>query len=146
MMAFDTVKACAQDGPALAEIRALAMKDSLEAIGRYDVQRVRQRFLDRFDAAHTYKLVADGEVIGFYMFTPTEGGHQLDDFYVLPTYQGRGIGGKVMAQLKAAADQAKSTIKLGALRGSPSNAFYQRHGFEKTHEDDLDIYYQYRGA
>lgn len=33
------------------------------------------------------------------------------------------------------------TVSLGALRDSPSNRFYQRHGFVQTAEDEWDIYY-----
>ncbi|NVK30660.1 MAG: GNAT family N-acetyltransferase [Gammaproteobacteria bacterium] len=146
MKQLEINEACQSDGAALAEIRALAMKDSLEALGRYDEQRVRQRFLDRFDPTNTYKLIASGEVIGFYMLTPDTRGAHLDDLYVLPKYQGMGAGSRVIAELKTTADKAKTRITLGALRGSPSNDFYQRHGFIKTHEDEFDIYYQYCGA
>ena len=32
-------------------------------------------------------------------------------------------------------------VRVGALRGSSSNGFYQRHGFMRTAEDEWDIYY-----
>lgn len=36
-------------------------------------------------------------------------------------------------------------VKVGALRGSDSNRFYQRLGFRKLSEDEWDIYYTYGG-
>lgn len=37
--------------------------------------------------------------------------------------------------------RAGKSIRLNALRGSRSNAFYRRHGFTQTDEDEWDIYY-----
>ena len=42
------IKSIQSDGNRLAEIRAAAMKSSLEALGRFDEQRVRDRFLESF--------------------------------------------------------------------------------------------------
>jgi hypothetical protein len=47
-----------------------------------------------------------------------------------------------MNRIKQQADSALLPLRLGALRDSPSNGFYQRHGFFKTHEDRFDIYYE----
>jgi ribosomal protein S18 acetylase RimI-like enzyme len=60
---------------------------------------------------------------------------------VLPEYQGRGIGSAVLASIFADADSRSLPVKVGALRDSESNRFYQRHGFLKIEEAEWDIYY-----
>lgn len=47
----------------------------------------------------------------------------------------------MLRQIIADADLQLMPIRLGALRGSESNRFYQRHGFEQTDEAEWDIYY-----
>jgi len=59
----------------------------------------------------------------------------------LDAYQGRGIGAVVLGAVLADADSRNVSVKLGALRGSDANRFYQRHGFVKTEEAEWDIYY-----
>ena len=74
-----------------------------------------------------------------------DGYYSLDHLYIHPEYQSRGIGSTVLKLLLGKADLKGLTIKVGALRGSDSNRFYQRHGFRKNWEDEWDIYYIYDG-
>jgi hypothetical protein len=46
-----------------------------------------------------------------------------------------------LQEVFADADMQRMPIRLGALRGSDSNRFYQRHGFMPTDEAEWDIYY-----
>ncbi|RJG36063.1 N-acetyltransferase [Motilimonas pumila] len=117
------------------------MKASLEAVGRFDENRVRTRFLDRFSPEDTLKILVGGSLVGFYVILDKGDHLYLDHLYILPAYQGKGLGGKVITKLKVMAQG--STIKLGALKGSASNEFYLNHGFRQTHSDEFDIYYQF---
>jgi hypothetical protein len=47
----------------------------------------------------------------------------------------------VMRHLLVQSDDRQMPVHLCALRDSPSNRFYQRHGFVRTAEDEWDIYY-----
>ncbi|MEP0074002.1 MAG: hypothetical protein ABJE79_14995 [Marinomonas sp.] len=51
----------------MAEIRAAAMKPSLEALGRFDERRVRDRFLESFTPDETFQIVSDDEILGFFV-------------------------------------------------------------------------------
>ena len=44
------------------------MRESLEALGRFDPIRARERFLSGFDPALTKKAMIDGELVAFYVF------------------------------------------------------------------------------
>ena len=64
-----TENAKPEDAQSLADIRAEAMRESLEAVDRYDFVRVKERFLSGFLPELTHKILVDGQVAGFYMVT-----------------------------------------------------------------------------
>jgi GNAT superfamily N-acetyltransferase len=131
----------AADFEELAVLRIAAMRDSLERVGRFDPVRARERLRKSFYPEDTDFIRLDGENIGFYTFRRVEDGFFLDHLYVLPACQSRGIGTLVIQRLLLRSDALHLPVRLGALRDSASNRFYQRHGFRSTGEDEWDIYY-----
>ena len=131
-----------EDGPALAELRVHAMRESLEAIGRFDPLRARERFLARFTPEDTQAILAGGERVGVVVIRHLPGHTLLDHLYILPDQQSRGIGAQVLQMLFALADRAGLPVREGALKGSRSNDFYQRHGFVLIESAEWDNYYQ----
>ena len=129
------------DFDALVTLRIAAMRESLERVGRFDPERARVRLQNSFYPEHTQFILWEGERIGFYTFRPLSDGFHLDHLYVHPAHQLRGVGSFVMQHLIAQADAAQQSIHVGALRGSTSNRFYQRHGFVPVREEEWDIYY-----
>jgi GNAT superfamily N-acetyltransferase len=125
----------------LLSLRIAAMRESLERLGRFDPERARQRLRNSFHPEHTHFIMLDGQRIGFYTLRPTDAGFQLDHLYVHPSCQSQGIGSLVMRKLTSEADAAGKPIRLGALKESSSNCFYQRHGFVQEAEEEWDIYY-----
>ncbi len=140
---MEFIKANQDDGHMLADIRAAAMKSSLEALGRYDEMRVRSRFLDSFVPSDTVKLVSDSSTFGFYVLRDKRNHFYLDHLYIGPSFQGRELGKAVLERVKKEALAKSYMIRLGALKGSKANSFYQSNGFTKTHEDEFDIYYEW---
>jgi GNAT superfamily N-acetyltransferase len=130
-----------QDLEELVSLRIEAMRESLERIGRFDMQRARQRFARGFVPELTRHIVVDGVRVGFVVVKPTLEGATLEHLYVRPAHQGRGIGARVLAIVCAEADQQGMLLRAGALRDSGSNRFYLRHGFVRVGEGDWDIYY-----
>ncbi|WP_108124178.1 GNAT family N-acetyltransferase [Saccharospirillum mangrovi] len=139
-------RATLSDAVALSDIRAHAMKPSLVALGRYDEQVIRQRLLNKFQPDDTWKIFLQDNLVGFYVLTDHSDHLYLDHLYVLPSHQGLGIGRNVIERVQDDARRLQKTIRLGALKGSRSNAFYRRHGFLPTHEGEFDIYYQFDAA
>lgn len=132
------------DGDALADLRVLAMKESLEALGRFDEVRARIRFLDSFDPDATQKVLIDDELVGFYVVTEHSEHLYIDHLYVHPNHQGKSIGSTVLKSVIERARRINKPIKLGALKGSRSNLFYRSHGFVKVAEGEYDNYYELR--
>lgn len=134
-----------QDAQILAEIRALAMKPSLVALGRFDESRVRNRFLETFIPQDTITLTFEGELLGFYVLRTRTDHIWLDHLYIKPEYQNKQLGKKALIRVINLAKEKGLALRLGALRGSLSNRFYQNNGFVQTHEDEFDLYYEYVG-
>nr|WP_255429584.1 GNAT family N-acetyltransferase [Ramlibacter albus] len=130
-----------EDGDALATLRVEAMRESLERAGRFDPERARNRFLDAFSPDATHEIVANGERAGFYVLKWKGASLWLDHLYLKAQWQGRGIGAQVLRHVFARADELQVDVGVGALRGSPANRFYARHGFELVEQVDVDNYY-----
>lgn len=125
----------------LAEMRARVMKPSLEKVGRYDDKRVRDRLTNEFNSGNCRILKHDDKLLGFYYIVESESEINLKHLYVDIGYQKLGFGTKALDIIKT---EAKGkTIKVNALKESPSNSFYQRNGFKYVYEDEFDIYYSY---
>jgi len=128
------------DAEALVLIRIAAMRDSLERIGRFDAHRA----LSGFEPRHTRHIVKDGMPVGFVVVKPVDDGLLLDHLYVHPVCQGRGIGSQVLRRILAEAVRDNRCVRVGALKGSDSNRFYVRHGFELVEVAEWDHYYARR--
>lgn len=131
----------AGDGEALATLRVDAMRESLERAGRFDPVRARNRFLNSFSPPDTHEIAVGGERAGFFVLKWQGPSLLLDHLYLKAEWQNRGIGAAVLRHVFARADDLQVDVRVGALRGSPSNRFYARHGFELVEQVDVDNYY-----
>ena len=139
---MEYIKSKDSDANDLADLRAQAMKPSLVALGRFDEDRVRNRFLDTFIPQDTIKLTLEGELIGFYVLRTRTDHIWLDHLYIKPVHQNKQLGKKVLTRVIELAKEKGLVLRLGALKGSRSNGFYQNNGFVQTHEDEFDLYYE----
>ncbi|MFB7223951.1 GNAT family N-acetyltransferase [Streptomyces sp. NPDC056227] len=124
----------------MAELRAVVMRPDLERLGRYDEHRVRQRLRDIFAPEHTSVVVADGMFAGCVTLRPVESGWWLENFYLSPALQSRGIGTAVLRGLLERADAAGVDVRLDVLQGSAARQLYERHGFTLEREDPIDVF------
>lgn len=125
----------------LVEMRISAMRESLERIGRFDPQRARERFAASFAAERCQFILCDGQPAGFIQSESHEDHLRLQHLYVMPQFQGRGIGAQALEPLLEHSAREQLPIHLDALRGSDSNRFYRRLGFVQVGESEWDIHY-----
>ncbi|MFJ6080046.1 GNAT family N-acetyltransferase [Streptomyces sp. NPDC092369] len=128
------------DVETVAELRAVVMRPDLERLGRYDEHRVRQRFRDAFDPAHTWTIEVAGAFAGCVALRPAEDAHWLEHFYLAPRLQGSGIGSGVLGELLERCDRDGVLVRLNVLQGSPARRLYERHGFTVETEDPVDVF------
>lgn len=132
----------AADFDALLVLRVRAMQPSLQALGRFEPERARERFAATFLPEHMRHIVVEGQRVGCVTLRPKPGALRLDHHYIEPAAQKRGIGSWVMDWACSTADLRQQPLELAALQGSDANRFYQRHGFVELSRSDFDIEYR----
>ena len=146
MSALKILNAGNTDPSRLAAIRVAAMQPSLEAVGRFDPERARNRFLETYNRDETWLATVDGAIVGFYVLRHRNDHDYLDHIYIDPAHQGEGLGRKIMLGVQQQARERGLPIRLMALRSSPANDFYQSFGFVLERSDALDNYYTWDPA
>lgn len=132
----------AADFEALLALRVRAMQPSLQALGRFNPERARERFASTFLPEHMQHIVVDGERVGCVSLRPKTAALRMDHLYIEPIAQGCGLGAQVLDWACAQADWRQLPLELAALQGSDANRFYQRHGFAEVGRSDFDIEYR----
>lgn len=129
------------DPDLLATIRVAAMRPSLEAVGRFDPIRARERFLASYTAQDTHLIYAQDGLAGLYVVRQRPNHLYLDHLYIHPKHQGRGFGRIVLGWVQLEARKAQLPIKLVALKNSKANDFYLSCGFAFVTSDAFDNHY-----
>ncbi|GLS04083.1 hypothetical protein GCM10007860_12290 [Chitiniphilus shinanonensis] len=87
------------------------------------------------------KIVCDGVLAGVVLVSSSGREHaRIELLYLDPVYQGRGLGGQVLALVEAAYPQVR-VWSLDTTRHSARNLpFYQRHGYVVVGQDEDEFY------
>jgi GNAT superfamily N-acetyltransferase len=145
MAEWELRPASVADLEAVAELRAVVLREDLQRLGRYDERRVRQRLRDGFVPAHTWIIEAGGTFAGCVSLRPAVEAYWLEHFYVAVHLQGKGIGSAVLRRLLERCDRYGVPVRLNVLQGSAARRLYERHGFTLEQEDPVDVF-MVRGA
>ena len=133
---------CEADFEALLAIRIDVMREHLERVFRYSPQRARGYFREAFDEPGLRTILIGEELAGCVAFRRGEEAVQIDSFYLARPLHNRGLGAAILKVLLTEADALKKPVRLGVLHGSRADRFYERHGFVKVSEDDIERYYE----
>jgi len=127
----------------LLALRLAVMRDNLERIGRFDLQRSTERFRNGFRPADTRRIVVAGATAGCVaLWAEPDGAMRVEHFYLAVAFQRRGLGAGVLRALFHEAPPSVTLFRVGALRDSDAIRFYERHGFVKVSEGEWDIEYE----
>ena len=127
------------DAQWIAELRACVLRPDLERLGRFDPDRVRQRFLSAFDPGVTQVVLVRGQEAGSIAVRPDEGSLWIEHFYLRAECQGKGTGSLVLRS-ELDASQGDRPFRLNVLQGSRAQALYERHGFVVESQDAVDVF------
>ena len=122
----------------LLALRIAAMRESLERLGRFDRARAQPA------ARHLPPGIHQGNRAGRKtrrLLRAAPGRRRPAPGPPVPAPVVPGLGGRTLRRLLAQADAQGLPLRVGALRGSDSNRFYQRHGFVQIEESEWDIEY-----
>jgi len=126
----------------LLALRIDVMREHLERVFRYKPERARRIFREHFDEPGMRLILVGAEVAGCVGFRSGEAEIKIDSFYLDRRYQNRGLGATILKVLLAEADTQSLPVRLEVLHGSPAGRFYERHGFVKLDEDDVEARYE----
>jgi GNAT superfamily N-acetyltransferase len=126
----------------LLAIRIDVMREHLERVFRYKPSRARRIFREHFSEPGLRLILIGDETAGCVGFRIGESEIKIDSFYLARCYHNRGLGTVILKVLLAEADVLGLPVQLDVLHGSPADRFYQRHGFVKLGEDDVETHYE----
>jgi GNAT superfamily N-acetyltransferase len=126
----------------LLALRIEVMREHLERVFRYKPSRARRIFRQHFDEPGVRLILVNGERAGCVAFRVGKDEIGIDSFYLAARYHNRGLGTAILKVLLAEADTLGLPVRLEVLRGSPADRFYERHGFAKLDEDDVEARYE----
>ena len=130
------------DFEALLALRIRAMQPSLQALGRFDAARARERFLSTFVADCMHHIVHRCHRVGCVSLRRKPQALRIDHLYIDPDVQSQGVGSWALRWAQTQADEQQLPLELAALQGSAANRFYLRHGFTEVGRSDFDIEYR----
>ena len=126
----------------LLAIRIDVMREHLERVFRYKPSRARRIFREHLDQPGMRRLLVGGALAGCVAFRPGDAAITIDSFYLDRRFHNRGLGAAILKVLLAEADALGRPVRLDVLQGSPADRFYQRHGFRKIKEDEIECHYE----
>ncbi len=138
--AFGTAREA--DFEPLLAIRIEVMREHLERVFRYEPARARRFFRESFDEPGLRTILVDGVLAGCVGLRLRPDETHIDSFYLARRYHNRGLGASILKVLLDEADALGLPVRLDVLQGSPANRFYERHGFLKTGEDEIEVHYE----
>jgi len=97
--------------------------------GRFDAAAMRENAA-KMIASGSYAILVHGdEDMGVLHVERDPGDIWLGQLFILPEYQGQGIGTRLLRELKSEAAQARKPLRLRVLTVNPAKQLYEREGF-----------------
>lgn len=128
-----TRPACADDAEFAFVVKRAAFRGYADRAFGWDDQEQRELHERRF-ASQDFEVVRWGRRdVGVMAVVRGPDGFKLNQLFILPEYQGRGVGAAVMARLLGEARSVELPVRLQVLHvNARAIAFYERLGFART--------------
>jgi GNAT superfamily N-acetyltransferase len=147
---FEIMEVKAEDATELAVIHIAARRAEMPYLPEVHTEdEIRGWFASRVqDVPDSFRVARSGGQLVGYMFLYED---KLDDLYVLPDWQGRGVGSALLATAKALSPRR---LELSTFQqNARARAFYAARGFrevgltEGENEEGVpDVQYEWTGA
>ena len=84
-------------------------------------------------------MLVGGKPAGYLETTTLDTAVDLTNVVLLPAFQGKGIGTRIVQDVIAHATAQRLPVRLQVLRANPARALYERLGFRTLEETDLRV-------
>ena len=123
-------KAQATDSEFVFTVKKAAFREYVEQIWGWDDSYQRDLHNRRFASQDIRIIQFHGADVGFLSTRNTPDTFNVDQIYILPEYQRKGIGAACMKRIIDDANREQKPVTLQVLKINPrATAFYQRLGF-----------------
>src|SRR3712207_1193775 len=111
------------------EVKRAAMGPHIMVRWGWDEAFQRNFHEKRFRDTPFSRIVHNGQAVGTITLTALADHLHLDEFYLLPAHQGRGLGTRILNHCLAIADTRGMPLRLRYLKWNPVGLLYRRDGF-----------------
>ena len=134
-------KAQASDSEFVFAVKAAAYREYVEEVWGWDDKYQRERHNREFASHDLHIIQFCGTDVGFLIMSRTSDTLKVNQIYILPEYQGKGIGSACLTRIIDDANLEQKSVALQVLKVNTRGiALYQRLGFTIVGEDS--IYFQ----
>ena len=134
-------KAMASDSKFVFAVKKAAYREYVEQVWGWDGDYQRERHNREFSSHDFHIIQFSGTDVGFFITSSTSDTLKVNQIFVLPEYQGRGIGSACMTRIIDNANLEQRSVELQVLKVNTRGIdLYRRLGFTIVGEDS--IYFQ----
>jgi len=137
---YETRKAENSDYEFLFELKKSAEFEPIKAVFGWDENVQREIHRSEWNEEQPTIIEVDGLAVGSYLVQYHTEYLYFGRFFLLPQYQGKGIGSQVLKDVIEIAAQKSLPIKLCYLQGNRVGQLYKRLGFEVTGQDEQFVH------
>lgn len=91
-----------------------------------------------------YKIIYNGEIVGGVVTLSGKTHGRIDRLFIIPSFQGKGIGSKVIGLLEESFANVLTWDLETSSRQLNDHYFYEKFGFKKTFQTEEEYRYKKR--
>jgi len=134
-------KATADDSEFAYQTKKAAFRQYVEKVWGWDEEEQRQLHERRFASQDFQVIQVSGIDVGILAIVRETDGVKVNQMFILPEYQGRGIGAACMMRIIEDAAVSGLPVRLQVLKvNERALSFFQRLGFSSIGESDTHVF------
>jgi len=134
-------KATADDSEFAYRTKKAAFRKYVEKVWGWDAEEQRQLHERRFASQDFQVIQVSGIDVGILAIVRETDGVKVNQMFILPEYQRRGIGAACMMRIIEKAAASGLPVRLQVLKvNTRALAFFQRLGFSSSGESDTHVF------
>ena len=131
----------------LFEIHRAVFRSHIEQLWGWDERWQRSNFAAELASSTTSVIRMDALIVGYVQFRDEGNRIYVQNIALLPDFQCKGIGTRLMNELQTKAAARGVPLELGVFRtNAPARRFYERLGFERIRDTETHTEMSWRAC